>query len=446
MPCELMKFVIAFAPLFSKPVFLRVKILLAGAILSPRTRTVSNALRVMGLGNDKHFQNYHRVLARARWNCLAVSRSLLNLIIRSFALSGEVVIGFDETIERRHGKQIKAKGIYRDAVRSSRSHFVKTSGLRWLSFMVLTEVGFAGRVWALPFLTVLCPSERYDQARGIRHRKLTDRARQAILLLKRWLPNLDLVLVGDSSFAALDLLNAVREKVTLVSKLRLDAALYRKAAPRRAGQMGRSRKKGERLPTLQAVIANPQTKWKKLRIKNWYGERNRIVEMVSGKGVWYHVGKEAVPIRWVIVRDPLGKFETQALFSTRTTATPKQIVEWFIKRWQVEVTFEESRRHLGIETQRQWSDKAIGRETPCLFGLFSLITMVAQELHKGGKLKIRSAAWYQKEAATFSDAIGCVRQQLWKKRSFQTSPNEVEMIKIPRPYLECLTDTLCFVT
>jgi len=205
MPCELMKFVIAFAPLFSKPVFLRVKILLAGAILSPRTRTVSNALRVMGLGNDKHFQNYHRVLARARWNCLAVSRSLLNLIIRSFALSGEVVIGFDETIERRHGKQIKAKGIYRDAVRSSRSHFVKTSGLRWLSFMVLTEVGFAGRVWALPFLTVLCPSERYDQARGIRHRKLTDRARQAILLLKRWLPNLDLVLVGDSSFAALDL-------------------------------------------------------------------------------------------------------------------------------------------------------------------------------------------------------------------------------------------------
>ncbi len=284
MPCELMKFVIAFAPLFSKPVFLRVKILLAGAILSPRTRTVSNALRVMGLGNDKHFQNYHRVLARARWNCLAVSRSLLNLIIRSFALSGEVVIGFDETIERRHGKQIKAKGIYRDAVRSSRSHFVKTSGLRWLSFMVLTEVGFAGRVWALPFLTVLCPSERYDQARGIRHRKLTDRARQAILLLKRWLPNLDLVLVGDSSFAALDLLNAVREKVTLVSKLRLDAALYRKAAPRRAGQMGRSRKKGERLPTLQAVIANPQTKWKKLRIKNWYGERNRIVEMVSGKG------------------------------------------------------------------------------------------------------------------------------------------------------------------
>jgi hypothetical protein len=446
MPCELMNFVIAFAPLFSKPVFARVKILLAGAILSPRARTVANALRVMGLGNDKHFQNYHRVLARATWNCLAVSRILVHLIVKSFGLAGEVVIGFDETIERRRGRQIKALGIYRDAVRSSRSHFVKTSGLRWLSFMVLSEVPFAGRVWALPFLTVLCPSERYDEERGISHRKLTDRARQAILLIKRWLPQLDLVFVGDSSFAALDLLNAVREKVTVVSKLRLDAALYRKAAPRRPGQMGGTRKKGNRLPTLEAVIENPKTKWKRLRIKNWYGERNRVVEIKSGKCVWYHTGKQAVPIRWVIVRDPLSKFETQAVFSTRTTASAKQIVEWFIKRWQVEVTFEESRRHLGIETQRQWSNKAIGRETPCLFGLFSLITLLAQEMAKDGKLKIRSAAWYQKEAATFSDAIGCVRQQIWEARSFQTSEKEEDMIKIPRSFLECLTDTLCFVT
>ena len=446
MPCELMNFVIAFAPLFSKPVFNRVKVLLTGAILSPHTRTVANALRVMGLSQEKHFQNYHRVFGRAQWNCLAVSQILLNLLVKTFAVSGEIVIGFDDTVERRRGEQIKAKGIYRDAVRSSKSFFVKTSGLRWLSFMVLTEVEFAKKVWALPFLTVLCPSERYDEERGIRHRKLTDRARQAILLIQRWLPNLDLVFVGDSSFAALDLLNAVREKVTVVSKLRLDAALYRKARLRRAGQMGRPRKKGKRLPSLQAIMENRQTKWKKLRIRNWYGEANRVIEIKSGKCLWYHTGKQAVPIRWVIVRDPLEKFETQAVFSTQTSATPKQIIEWFVKRWQVEVTFAESRRHLGIETQRQWSDKAIGRETPCLFGLFSLITMVANEMAKGGKLKIRSAAWYQKEAATFSDAIGCVRQQVWEKRSFQTSPNEVEMIKIPRSFLECLTETLCFVT
>jgi hypothetical protein len=129
---------------------------------------------------------------------------------------------------------------------------------------------------------------------------------------------------------------------------------------------------------------------------------------------------------------------------TNQAAAPKQIVEWFIKRWQVEVTFEESRRHLGIETNRQWSDKAINRTTPCLFGLFSLITIMAEELSKAEKLKIRSAVWYEKEVASFSDAIGCVRQQIWESQSFQTSENEYEIIKIPRSFLETLTDTLCF--
>ncbi|MGI8468435.1 MAG: transposase [Pyrinomonadaceae bacterium] len=183
--------VIAFAPLFSKPVFNRVKILVRGAILSPASRTVANALRVMGLSQERNFQNYHRVLNRAGWSCLAGSRILLTLLLKAFVAGGEIVIGFDETIERRRGRQIKAKGIYRDAVRSSKSFFVKTGGLRWLSFMLLSEIPFAGRVRALPFLTVLCPSERYDEERGIRHRKLTDRARQAILLIKGWLPDFD---------------------------------------------------------------------------------------------------------------------------------------------------------------------------------------------------------------------------------------------------------------
>lgn len=442
----LMKFVIAFAELFSKPVFERVKVLTLGVIVSPGSRTVTNALRVMGLRGEKHFQNYHRVLSRAVWNSLAGSRILLKLLGAAFIKGSELVIGFDDTIERRRGAKIKAKGIYRDAVRSSRSSFVKASGLRWLSFMLLTEVPFAKRVWALPFLTVLCPSERWHEARGIRHRKLTDRARQAILTIKRWCPSFDLVFVGDSSFAALDLLTAVKDQVTLVSRLRLDAALYKQAAARKPGQIGRPRRKGVRLPTLSAVIANPQTKWKRLKIKRWYGEENRRIEIVSGKCVWYHTGKEAVPIRWVIIRDPLGKFETQALLCTNREATPQRIVEWFVKRWQMEVTFEETRRHLGIETNRQWSDKAIQRTTPCLMGMYSLVALVAEELSKSGKLKIRQAVWYQKQVATFSDAIGCVRQQIWEWRSFQTSDGQVEMIKIPRAYLECLTDTLCFVS
>jgi len=438
----LMKFVIAFAPIFSKPVFEKVKVLIVGAILSPASRTVTNALRVMGLSGAKNFLKYHRVLARDRWSSLLAGKILLNSLLKVSGSTDEIVIGFDEHLERRRGRRITAKGIYRDAVRSSDSFFVKASGLRWLSFMLLAEVPFAKRVWALPFLTILCPSERYHTERRIRHRKLTERARQAILWIWKWLPERELIFVGDASFAAIDLLNAVREKVVMVTRLRLDAALYEAAQKLEKREIGRPRKKGRRLPNLTEVIKDERTVWETVTV-NWYGTQ-REIWLLSGSCVWFHFGKQAVPIRWVIVRDPLGIFETQAVLCTKQRAEPKQIVEWYLRRWQVEVTFEESRRHLGIETNRQWSAKAIKRTTPCLFGLFSLVAMMAEELSRGGKLKIRSAVWYEKEVATFSDAIGCVRQQIWEAQSFQTSKNQWEMIKIPRSFLQTLTDTLCF--
>jgi len=444
MPCELLAIVIAFAPLFTKPVFCHVQVLIQGAILSPSSRTVASALRVMGLSNEKNFQNYHRVLNRAEWSSLEAARVLLSLLVKAFVPSGVILIGMDDTIERRRGEKIKAKGIYRDSVRSSHSHFVKASGLRWLSFMLFVEVPFAGRVWALPFLSVLCPSERYDKERGIEHRKLTDRARQAILLIARWLVGHQIVVAADSSFSALDLLSAVKEKVTVVTRLRMDAALYEPARKRKKAERGRPRKKGKRLATLEQAANNPKTKWEKVLINNWYGVSEREVEITSGSCVWYHSGKEAVPIRYVLIRDPAGKFQTQALLCANPKAEAVEIIKWFIKRWQLEVTFEESRRHLGIETQRQWSSKAIQRTTPSLFGLYSIVTLLTEELTKEKKLNLRRSAWYKKEAAAFSDAIAVVRRYLWAFENFQISKKEVEMIKIPKEFIERLTDTLCY--
>lgn len=188
LPFELTTLIVAFAPLFSKPVFKHMQVLMAGAILAPGKRTVTSALRVWGLSNDRHFQNYHRVLNRAVWSSLEASRILLTLLVAAFAPQGVLVMGLDDTIERRRGEQIKAKGIYRDPVRSSRSHLVKASGLRWLCLMLVVDIPWAGRRWALPFLTTLCPSERYYTERGRAHQKLTGRARQMLLLVKRWLP------------------------------------------------------------------------------------------------------------------------------------------------------------------------------------------------------------------------------------------------------------------
>ena len=216
---------------------------------------------------------YHHVLNRARWSSLQLSRTLLFLLLRHLDSGiGPLVFGIDETIERRRGKRISAKGIYRDGVRSSQGHFVKASGLRWVSLMWLAPIPWAGRVWALPFLTVLAPSERFHRERGQRHKKLTDWARQMILQLRRWLPRRPLVLVADSSYAVLDLLHFCQfmaSPVTFITRLRLDAALYEPVPPRSPGQLGRPRLKGKRLPTLKDLLGHPTTLWNTVTV-DWY--------------------------------------------------------------------------------------------------------------------------------------------------------------------------------
>jgi hypothetical protein len=444
LPVEFAKIILAFAPLFSKSVFQSAALLLTGAILAIGKRTTTAVLRVMGRDQDRHYQRFHRVFNRAVWSNLAASRILLSLLVKAFAPTGPVVVGLDDTIERRRGAKIAAKGIYRDAVRSSHSHFVKTSGLRWLCMMLLVPIPWASRIWALPFLSALCPSQRYHATRGKAHKKLTDWARQLIKLIRRWLPGRPIVLVADSSFAVLELLAAVRNCATVITRLRLDAALYAPAPPRVPGQKGRRRIKGARLPILSEVRADPATVWQTITVAQWYGQQQRQVEITSGTAVWYHSGMPLVPIRWVLVRDPLAQFEPQAFLCTHTDTMPTQMLEWFVMRWQMEVTFEEARLHLGIETQRQWSDKAIARITPCLFGLYSIITLAGQHLASNGLLQLRCAAWYAKPQATFSDTIAAVRRWLWSHEYFSISGNHPDMIKIPRPLLERFIDSLCY--
>ena len=169
--------------------------------------------------------------------------------------------------------------------------------------------------------------------------------------------------------------------------------------------------------------------------------------ITSQTAVWYHSGLPPVPIRWVLIRDPQEEYETIALLSTSLEIDPFQIFNWFVQRWQVEVTFEEVRAHLGVETQRQWSDKAIERTTPLLLGLFSWITLAAHLLVEQAQLSVRQAAWYVKERPTFSDALGAVRQQLWFPATiFSMSSAEPDVVKIPRSLFDRLVDTVCFST
>jgi hypothetical protein len=436
-----------FEPLFSERVWEWAKILLVGAILTPGKRTVTSALRVMGLSGETQFQNFHRVLNRARWSSRGASCILLRLLVAAFVpADGAVVIGVDDHIERRRGAQIAAKGIYRDAVRSSKAFFVKTSGLRWVCMMLLAPVPWAQCVWALPFLTVLAPSARYYQARELRHKLLTDWARQMIIQVRSWLPNRILVVVADSSYAALELLatsQGLLQPVAMVTRLRLDAALYDPAPLRNPSQRGRPRKKGARQPTLATRVDDPTTVWTEHTVA-WYGRSTRTVRLATGTAVWFHYGLPPVTIRWVLITDPEGKFSAQALLCTDLKATATQIVEWFVLRWQLEVTFEEARTHLGIETQRQWSDLAILRSTPALFGLFSLVTLFAHQLLHGQPLPARQAAWYTKDVPTFADTLAFVRQQLWPVTILWMSPSNTDVIQIPKALFDRLADTLAF--
>jgi hypothetical protein len=447
LPSEYTTIVKSFARLFSKRIWQNVQVLLIGAILAPGQRTVAAVLRIMGLETEQHFQNYHRVLNRASWSNLEAGNLLLAWLVKTFVPWGPIVMGLDDTIERRRGGQIQAKGIYRDPVRSSHSHFVKASGLRWLSLMLLTPIPWAKRVWALPFLTALAPSERYYEKKARRHKKLTDWARQMLFQARRWLPGRRLVVVADAGFAAIEFLWQVTQflnPICMITRLRLDAALYCPAPPRKEGQLGRPRKKGARLPTLEQVLADPKTGWKQVIVADWYGQGQRRVELVSQTAVWFHNGLPALPIRWVLIRDPKGKFDPQALLCTDLTVKPEQILNWFILRWRVEVTFHEVRTHLGVETQRQWSDLAIARITPSLLGLFSLVTLLAHLHAQRGKLPVRQAAWYSKPLPTFSDALAIVRQHLWQHLYFQPSHFQGDVRKVPAKALECLRNAVCY--
>src|SRR4051794_13694564 len=257
LPARFAAVILTFIPVFRQQrTWRHAELLLIAAILAPGRRTIASLLRIAGLSRERRFTTYHRVLNPAARDPHAAARLLLGLLIAVFAPSGPVLLGIDDTIERRRGRRISAKGIYRDPVRSSKGHFVKASGLRWLSLMLLAPVPWAGRTWALPFLTALAPSERYCRERGRRHNKLTDWARQMALQARRWLPGREIVLLGDSSFAALDfLVTLARQGLTCITRLRPGAALYRAKPARRAGAAGRPPAQGGRLLKRARAVA-----------------------------------------------------------------------------------------------------------------------------------------------------------------------------------------------
>lgn len=240
-----------------------------------------------GRAEAANFASDHQILNRACWSPRAVARCLLGLVVERLVPDGPIVIGMDDTIERRWGRRISARGIYRDPVRSSHGHFVKAGGLRWLSFMVLTPVSWTSLTNALPVLTLLAASDRADHKSGRRHKLLTDWARQGALQLCRWLPGRRIIFVGDSSFAVHELAHAITARATLISRLRLDASLFAPPQKRTTTTLGRPAQKGPTLPKLKTLLSNPATIWTRITVSTRYVHvGGKILEMTSDTALW----------------------------------------------------------------------------------------------------------------------------------------------------------------
>ena len=445
LPAEIILVLAHFAPAFTQPTYQKVLVLVVGTILAKGRRTVTSALRAVGKGQATDWSKYHQVLNRAKWSGLAVSQRLLQLIVATFvAASAVVTMAVDETLERRWGPQIRKRGHWRDSLASSKTVSVSTSGLRWLVLAVVVNVPWTPYAVALPFLSVLLTTPKVSEKLGKRHKTVAQVTGQIVGWVRRTLPGRPIHLVGDGAYAVIALgLRCQHQQVTLIAPLRLDARLFEPPFRPLNKRRGRPAVVGARLPNLAQVALLPTTHWQRSQVA-WYGGTTTVVDWATGTALWYTSGTTPLPLRWVLVRDPLGDRPLRAFFTTDPHLAAPTIISAFVKRWPLEVTFEEGRAHLGLETQRQWSDLAIERSTPALFGLFTLIVLIVHALYPDGLLPLTPSAWYPKNHATFHDLLALVRRRLWCHFLFQTAALSPDLRLISADQFEHLLSAVCY--
>lgn len=445
LPPEIITLFAHFQPVFTRPSYAKVVVLLVGTLLARGRRTVTAALRAVGYQQHKQWAKYHHLLNRASWSSLTLSHLLLQLLVTTFVATTEAIdLVIDETLERRWGRQISKRGHWHDSLASSKGQHVSSSGLRWLVLAVVVKLPWSRRLWALPCLSVLLTTPKVSQQLGQPHKTLAHVAGQTVQWVRRVRPGRKLKLIGDGAYSVIELgLTCRQAQVILIAPLRLDARLFEPAPLVTGKQVGRPRLVGQRLPNLERVAINPSTIWHRSQF-DWYGGGRRVLDWTSGTALWYSTGTTPLPLRWVLVRDPTGHLPTKAYFSTDLDQPAPTIITDFVKRWPIEVTFEESRAHLGVETQRQWNDQAIERTTPALLGLFSLVALLPQALYPDGQLPLPQCAWYHQTEATFSDVLALVRRALWDNFNYQTSATAPDMGLIPRVDLERLAYAVCY--
>ena len=429
----------AFRAAFTRPTYERFVVLLLAAILTTGCRTVLNLLRTVGALAPGHPCSYHRVFSRRRCSLWRLGRALAEAILQRWVPTGAVAVAGDDTVAEHKGKKVYGKGCHRDAVRSTHSYTAYRWGHKWVVLAVLVRFPFATRPWALPVLAALYHSEEWDRQHGRRHKTPARLLQQLLAVLLRWFPRRRFLFTADGNYATHELASFAhrrRRRLAMVSKFYPDANLYA-PAPAVAGKRpaGRPRRKGAKQPAPQDVVATTG----RLQRRNvaWYGGGRRDIGVVSGQGHWYKAGRGLVPVQWVYVVDRTGTHRPEYFFSTDLGLAVTEVVEHYTGRWNIETTFQEMRSYLKLEKTRGWTEKAVLRTAPCLFGLYAVVALWYAGLPARWQEQ-QVLAYAGKHDVTFSDAITAARRWLWDQWVFATPAHQGAFAKIPPRLREAL--------
>ena len=404
---------------FTRPTFNRFLVLMCGLIVTAGRRTVSRALKVMRPMLRGHWSDYHRLYSSARFSIWPLAAVLVRQVVALLPADEPIVLLADDTVDGKEGDHVWAKGSHRDPVRSSRKKSNVKFGHKWLVVCVLARLPSVARAWALPVLCGLCLSPKVAKQVKRRPKTAATLSRQLLIRLMRWLPTRSFIFVGDYQVATQDVCHFAQrhgKRVTAIGRLRGDANLYAPPKnPNRRARGGGSAKKGRKLPSPAQRAAELTPVSKEV---GWYGGRRQIVRFVSETALWYDKhGGHVMPIRWVcVLGDPKQGLEDTYLYSSDEQMAPERIIELYASRWNIEVTFEESRALLGLETTRHWCRRSVLRVVPLLLGLFTAVALLWTKLPACRRQRRDSATpCYTKQSTTFADVLFTVRREIWRE-------------------------------
>jgi hypothetical protein len=439
LPDESLALLDSFAPVFTRPTYRRFLVLLGAAILTTGRRTVANLLRTAGSLAPGDPSSYRRVFSQARWSMIRLACALTRPLVALLPEDAPIVLVGDDTVVAHPGVHVYGKARHRDPVRSSHTYTAWRYGHKWVVLAVLVRFPFANRPWALPVLVALYQSEEADRSQRHRHRTPAQHMVRLLGLMLRWFPDRRFVFVGDSAYGTHEVARFVhrhRDRLSLVSKLHPDANLFEPPPPYKG--KGRPAVKGKRLAKPREAVS-AKRRFKRHTV-GWYGGGTRQVATCTGTGHWYKSGKALVPIRWVFVRDREGTHRDEYFYTTDVGMRVEQLIGYYTGRWNIETTFEETRSCLHLGTTCGWCRATVLRVTPCLFGLYSVVAWVYNELPAGRR--VGSIEWPGKAGVTFSDALTAVRRWVWSEGVFARVPGGSAVADLPEPLREVLYSAL----